>query len=245
MMNSSEQCHHGLPNYSIECSMAKDFNSPQVVEGYDEHIRKLIPGYELTHQQVDAILTHHYAEQEHVDILVVGCGTGYEIQYLAQKHPTWNFTALDPSHVMLCKAKQHLEKQGVLSRIRFIHGDTKSIGTTHIFDAVLSILVAHFIPLESKQNFFKDIFTQLKPNGMLLTYDLMKETEAHEIFVLKQLCENNGLTTLQSEKMVERLQQDFFLVSPRMGQQLLSNVGFKKVKTYSQILNYYGFCAVK
>jgi tRNA (cmo5U34)-methyltransferase len=45
--------------------------------------------------------------------------------------------------------------------------------------------------------------------------------------------------------MVERLQQDFFLVSPRMGQQLLSNVGFKKVKTYSQILNYYGFCAVK
>ena len=58
MMNSSEQCHHGLPNYSIECSMAKDFNSPQVVEGYDEHIRKLIPGYELTHQQVDAILTH-------------------------------------------------------------------------------------------------------------------------------------------------------------------------------------------
>ncbi|MFI7905129.1 class I SAM-dependent methyltransferase, partial [Acinetobacter baumannii] len=26
--------------------MAKDFNSPKVVEGYDVHIRKLIPGYE-------------------------------------------------------------------------------------------------------------------------------------------------------------------------------------------------------
>ena len=60
--------------------MAKDFNSPQVVEGYDEHIRKLIPGYELTHQQVDAILSHHYGDQENVQILVVGCGTGYEIQ---------------------------------------------------------------------------------------------------------------------------------------------------------------------
>ena len=225
--------------------MAKDFNSPQVVEGYDEHIRKLIPGYELTHQQVDAILSHHYGDQDNVQILVVGCGTGYEIQYLAQKHPNWQFTAVDPSHVMLCKAKQHLEKQGVLDRIRFIHGDTKSMGAEQNFDAVLSILVAHFIPLESKQNFFKDIFSQLKPNGMLLTYDLMKETEAHEILVLKQFCENNGLTEGQSEKMVERLQQDFFLVSPRMGQQLLSNVGFKKVKTYSQIMNYYGFCAVK
>ncbi len=35
--------------------MAKDFNSPKVVEGYDVHIRKLIPGYEVIHQQVDAI----------------------------------------------------------------------------------------------------------------------------------------------------------------------------------------------
>ncbi len=31
--------------------MAKDFNSPKVVEGYDVHIRKLIPGYEVIHQQ--------------------------------------------------------------------------------------------------------------------------------------------------------------------------------------------------
>ncbi len=29
--------------------MAKDFNHPVVVESYDEHIRKLIPGYELIH----------------------------------------------------------------------------------------------------------------------------------------------------------------------------------------------------
>ncbi|MHA3892120.1 class I SAM-dependent methyltransferase [Acinetobacter sp. GXMZU3951] len=225
--------------------MGKDFNSQQVVDGYDEHIRKLIPGYELTHQQVDAILSHHYGEQAQVQILVVGCGTGYELQYLAQKHPNWQFTAIDPSHVMLCKAKQRLEKHGVLHRVRFIHGDTKSLANEPMFDAVLSILVAHFIPLESKQSFFKDIFSGLKPNGMLLTYDLMKESEAHEVLVLKQFCENNGLSAGQSEKMVERLQHDFFLVSPKMGQQLLSNVGFKKVKTYSQLMNYYGFCAVK
>ena len=31
--------------------MAKDFNSPKVVEGYDAHIRKLIPGYEVIHLQ--------------------------------------------------------------------------------------------------------------------------------------------------------------------------------------------------
>ena len=36
--------------------MAKDFNHPKVVEKYDEHIRCLIPGYELVHLQIQSIL---------------------------------------------------------------------------------------------------------------------------------------------------------------------------------------------
>ncbi len=35
--------------------MAKDFHSATVVAGYDSHIRKLIPGYELVHQHINAI----------------------------------------------------------------------------------------------------------------------------------------------------------------------------------------------
>lgn len=54
--------------------MAKDFNSPKIVEEYDQHIRKLIPGYEIIHQQVDAILQSVLQPIAH--ILIVGCGTG-------------------------------------------------------------------------------------------------------------------------------------------------------------------------
>lgn len=50
--------------------MAKDFNSQKVVERYDQHIRCLIPGYELMHQQVDAILQASLRCDAH--ILVVG-----------------------------------------------------------------------------------------------------------------------------------------------------------------------------
>ncbi len=56
--------------------MAKDFQSQTVVDGYDQHIRKLIPGYELVHLQIQAILKTHLPEHAHV--LIVGCGTGYE-----------------------------------------------------------------------------------------------------------------------------------------------------------------------
>ena len=50
--------------------MAKDFNSQHVVDGYDLHIRKLIPGYEVVHQQIQALLKTHVNEKAHV--LIVG-----------------------------------------------------------------------------------------------------------------------------------------------------------------------------
>ena len=88
--------------------MAKTFNnSPKVVEGYDEHIRKLIPGYEVIHQQVDAILQLVLPPNAHI-ILIVGCGTGYELEYLLKRHPNWKFTAVDPSLTMLQKLRNRL-----------------------------------------------------------------------------------------------------------------------------------------
>ena len=84
--------------------MAKDFQSQTVVDGYDQHIRKLIPGYELVHLQIQAILKTHLPKHAHV--LIVGCGTGYELSYLLAQHPTWSFTAVDPSLTMIEKAQQ-------------------------------------------------------------------------------------------------------------------------------------------
>ena len=91
--------------------MAKDFNNPMVVDGYDDHIRKLIPGYELIHLQVNAILKTYLPEQ--ANLLIVGCGTGYELQYLAEQFPQWTFTAIDPAITMLEKAKSHIEDLGL------------------------------------------------------------------------------------------------------------------------------------
>ena len=67
--------------------MAKNFNSQHVVDGYDVHIRKLIPGYEVVHQQIQALLKTYV--NEHAHVLIVGCGTGYELGYLLQLFPNW------------------------------------------------------------------------------------------------------------------------------------------------------------
>ena len=146
--------------------MAKDFNSPKVVEGYDEHIRKLIPGYEVIHLQVDAILQSVLKPNAH--ILIVGCGTGYELEYLLKRHPNWKFTAVDPSLTMLQKAQEQVEILGKATQVTFVHGETSALPLESCFDAALSILVAHFIADDIKPAFFKDIYDRLKEKALLL-----------------------------------------------------------------------------
>lgn len=224
--------------------MAKDFNHPVVVESYDEHIRKLIPGYELIHLQVHALLKTYLPQQAH--ILVVGCGTGYELQYLAEQFPQWNFTAIDPAPNMIDKAKQHIDGLGLSSRIECIVGDTsilRNIDTT--FDAALAILVSHFVPVESKLDFFKDISNSLSNTGLCLSVELTQFENEQQLDSLKTLTLDSGLHEKQVEVMADRITQDFALIRPDEIIDLYKQAGFALVKSFAQVLSYYGFIGLK
>ncbi|MDB0281441.1 class I SAM-dependent methyltransferase [Acinetobacter seifertii] len=223
--------------------MAKDFNSPKVVEGYDVHIRKLIPGYEVIHLQVDAILQS--VLKPHAHILIVGCGTGYELEYLLKRHPDWKFTAVDPSLTMLQKAQEEVELLDRSSQVTFIHGDTSALPLEACFDAALSILVAHFVADDIKPAFFKDIYDRLKEKAVLLTYDLMTCINPMQLKALPYLCLDQGLTEEQCQKMLERMAQDFFSLTTEGYIKLLEKTGFESVQPYAQILTYQGFIAKK
>ncbi|MCU4528572.1 methyltransferase domain-containing protein [Acinetobacter sp. P1(2023)] len=223
--------------------MAKDFNSLKVVEGYDQHIRKLIPGYEVIHLQVDAILQSMLPPNAH--ILIVGCGTGYELEYLLKRHPDWKFTAVDPSLTMLQKAQKQVELLGKSSQVTFVHGETSALPLENCFDAALSILVAHFISDEIKPVFFKNIYDRLKEKAVLLTYDLMTCVNPQQLQALRYLCLAQGLTEEQCQKMLERMDQDFFSLTTEGYIKLLEKAGFERVQSYTQILTYQGFIAKK
>ncbi|QNX61974.1 class I SAM-dependent methyltransferase [Acinetobacter seifertii] len=223
--------------------MAKDFNSPKVVEGYDEHIRKLIPGYEVIHLQVDAILQSVLKPNAH--ILIVGCGTGYELEYLLKRHPDWKFTAVDPSLTMLQKAQEQVELLDKSSQVTFIHGDTSALPLEACFDAALSILVAHFVADDIKPTFFKDIYDRLKEKAVLLTYDLMTCINPMQLQALRYLCLAQGLTEEQCQKMLKRMAQDFFSLTTEGYIKLLEKTGFESIQPYTQILTYQGFIAKK
>ena len=218
--------------------MAKNFHSEVVVASYDDHIRKLIPGYELVHQQIEAILSTELQETAH--ILIVGCGTGYELSYLLQRYPDWTFTAIDPSFAMLEQARKNLNSIDQ-QRVKFIESTIQELHHPDTFDAALAILVAHFIPNLEKDGFFQAIYQCLKTTGLALTYDLMQLEDQQDIKIMQKLAQQTGLSVTQSTKMIERLEQDFHLLSAQNFKALLTKVGFKQCKIYCQIMNYHGF----
>lgn len=223
--------------------MAKDFSHPKIVEAYDAHIRNLIPAYELVHLSIQSILTTHLHHE--AKILIAGCGTGYELQYLAEQFPNARFVAIDPSTEMIKKAKSRIQNSVSSSRVEFVHGDTSVLEHyPDYFDAALSILVSHFIAEPDKTEFFKQIQQSLVKNGILLTYDLMR-MDAKTQQILFQLTQFNGLTEKQSLNMVERLEEDFALVDSRQMHDLLEKSGFLNMQIFMQIIGFYGFFAFK
>ena len=223
--------------------MAKDFNSQHVVDGYDVHIRKLIPGYEVVHQQIQALLKTYV--NEHAHVLIVGCGTGYELGYLLQLFPNWSFTATDLSATMLEKAKQYIQPLDALHRVEFALADVDQLKTEQTYDAALSILVTHFVPYAQKLNFLKAIDSRLKQHGVFIGFDLTTIKTDQDRGMLQHICEANGLSTAQSTAMLSRLADDFYPLSEQETFEQLSLAGFGSVQRFTQILSYQGFMALK
>ena len=221
--------------------MAKDFCSQQVVDGYDQHIRKLIPGYELVHQQILAILQAHLAKDAHV--LIIGAGTGYELGYLLQAFPNCTFTVTELSQPMLDKAKDYVAPWNSDSRVHFVLGSHTEFDHAPQFDAVLSILVAHFVPFSEKPAFMKAVEMCLKPKGVFLSFDLTHFSFTQEAEALSHMCRMNGLVEKQVQAMQSRMSDDFYALSAEETLDLLREAGFSQTHSFTQVLCYQGFIA--
>ena len=221
--------------------MAKDFSSQQVVDGYDQHIRKLIPGYEVVHQQILALLKAHLPER--ANILIIGAGTGYELGYLLQHFPDCSFTVTELSQAMLDKAQRYAAPWNAADRVNFILGQHTQFSGQTKFDAVLSILVTHFVPFEQKLEFMQGARQCLNAEGIFMTFDLMQFKSELEAGALKQICELNGLSEKQTQAMLHRMRDDFFALNDLQTLEHLQQAGFGKAERFSQILCYQGFIA--
>lgn len=142
--------------------------------GYDQQWSKLAPLRDALHVLMAAAFSEL---REDARCLCLGVGTGSELIDLAQRHPGWTFTAVEPSVPMLDVCRHKAAAQGVAARCVFHAGYLESLPPTSAFDAATSLLVSQFIlDRTARSAYFREIAERLRPGGVLVTADLAADT---------------------------------------------------------------------
>jgi tRNA (cmo5U34)-methyltransferase len=154
-----------------------NFFNHEASQSYDAKNARLAPIGDAMHFLIRLILQELPAKAR---VLCVGVGTGAEILSLAQHYPEWRFVGVDPSAAMLDMCHKRLEAAGISNRCELIHGYVQDAPDGANFDAVLSILVGHFVKREERLSFYQNMQQRLKPSGYFInteiSYDLDAET---------------------------------------------------------------------
>jgi len=144
------------------------FFSQEVADAYDRRNAGLKPISDSLHFLMGLTLADL---PDDARILCVGVGTGAEILSLAEARPGWTFAGVDPSAEMLAVGRHRLEQAGVLDRCTLIHGYIDDVAETG-FDAIVALLVAHFIRRPERPAFYAAIHDRLRPGGRFLSAEI-------------------------------------------------------------------------
>lgn len=91
--------------------------------------------------------------------------------------------------------------------------------------------VAHYVPVE-KILFFQDIYQTLKLAAILLSYDLVQQTENYRIVLDAEFGFGLWFNCNTSIKMLARLAGEFHLIAADTQAVLLAQVVFRQCKRY-------------
>ncbi len=110
-------------------------------------------------------------------ILDVGCGSGTLDMLIKEKHPGAEVVGLDPDSEMLAIARGKAQRAGVGIRFDIGYADGLPYPDSS-FDRVVSSLVFHHLPRETKVLALREIWRVLRPDGELHLADIGRPPSA-------------------------------------------------------------------
>lgn len=161
---------------SASAAAPSNFFNQEMADAYDRRNSALAPISDNLHFLVGLVLAELPA---HARVLCVGVGTGAEILSLATAYPGWSFVGIDPSEEMLAVGRRRLDQAGVLHRCELVQGYVEDAPREQ-FDAVVSLLVAHFIKREGRAAFYAAIHERLRPGGRFVSAEISGDLDAPE-----------------------------------------------------------------
>lgn len=205
--------------------------------GYDEHIRRGVPGYDLLQQLVRAQLRARLPTDARV--LVIGAGTGAEVHNLAAAGPGWSFTAVDPAEPMLDVARRRADEGGYADRVLWVVGHLDVVPDGATDDAAVMLLVSHFVPTGGeKEALFAAISSRLVPGAPLVFADVASTADpaSTEAAMRRAMGEDLGLDVRAAEVLVENSWNRLHPVDGVELDALLAGAGFEAPRPFFQAL---------
>ena len=221
------------------------FFSQEIADAYDRRNAGLKPISDSLHFLMRLVLADLPDEAR---VLCVGVGTGAEILSLAQAFPLWTFVGVDPSAEMLAVGAHRLTEAGVMDRCALVHGYVDDVAATG-FDAVVSLLVAHFIRREGRPAFYAAIHDRLKPGGRFVSAEISGDLDAPEFPAMladwKQVQTLMGATPESLAKLEDGLRDVLGVLPVAETEALWRDAGFPLPVPFFQAFMIRGWHAVR
>lgn len=217
----------------------------RMAPGYDNKLARMAP----VNNGLYFLLETVFAElPQDARILCVGVGTGAELIHLAKVFPGWNFTALEPSGVMLDVCRQRVDEAGLSSRCSFHEGYVDSLPLEIKHHAATCLLVSQFIlNAQDRSRFFGQIADRLVSNGVLVNADLSADVNSSDYDALLALWQRVMSPSVASPEDLERMKagyaKDVAMLPPVAVASIIESGGFESPTQFFQAALMHGWFA--
>ncbi|MEW5858214.1 MAG: class I SAM-dependent methyltransferase [Cyanobacteriota bacterium] len=206
---------------------------------YDNYIPVWVPGYELMHDLLQAILQVRLPEES--SLLIAGSGSGKELETLGKANSSWRLLGVDPSPDMMSIASDRIQKAGLQERVSLHQGIVSDLPEDILYDAATLILVMHFFPDDgTKLAMLRSIAQRLKPGATFLLVDSYGESNSAQVErmfeTLKNYVLQKGVPLEQVQQRLENIPKNIHLVPEERIVALLEEAGFGVVERFYSAL---------
>lgn len=174
---------------------------------YDKDRKKLVPCFDEFYGTALSVIP--FKEDEKIDILDLGAGTGLFSSMVLYRFPASRILLADISESMLEQAKTRFGRD---ERVNYSVQDHKSLIDLEKYDLVISALSIHHLENHDKKTLFNKIFESLKPGGMFINADqALAPSPSGEAFYEKMWLSDvreNSISESSLEGAIERMKED-------------------------------------
>jgi len=208
--------------------------------GYNQFVETWIPNYNFFLDRLPKLVS----ETNQKNLLVIGCGTGNEIERFVQASEQWKITGIDPSPEMI---KQASEKLHTYDNVTLIEGLVADLDIETKYGVATLLLVLHFLDDNgNKLNLLKDIAERLVSGATFVLLDITgDENQIEQNLKVLKLFLPDGLDEEQINNRLNRIKNELFPVSEERLSELCTEAGFEPPLRFFQSTIYMGWLTKK